>query len=409
MNSTTDILNLIKLEQKRQMEGMELIPSENYVSKDVLTALGSILTNKYSEGYPGHRYYGGQEVIDKIETAAIENCKTVFNVKFANVQPYSGSPANLAVYSALLEPGDTFLGMALAEGGHLTHGHKVSMTSHFFNAVQYGVDKAGYLDYSEIESLAKEHKPRVIVAGATAYPRIFDFKRFRSIADLVGAKLFVDMSHFAGLIAGGAHPSPFPYADVAMTTTHKTMRGPRGAVIVTNDEEIAAKVNKAIFPGLQGGPHDNNTAAKGICFAEALEPEFKLYAHNVVKNTQTLGKTLADGGIRLITGGTENHLLVADVTPLRISGRQAQELLDSVGMTVNKQMIPHDTRKPMDPSGIRLGGPAMTTRGFGEKEFELTGEWMLQTLKNPQDLALHKKIRTKVKELCLQFPLPNLR
>ncbi len=400
------ILELIQEELKRQNEGMELIPSENYVSQDVRTALGSILTNKYSEGYPGARYYGGQEIIDQIETEAIELCKKVFGVGFANVQPYSGSPANAAVYLALLQPGETFMGMELAQGGHLTHGFKNALPGKIFNPVLYGVGQDGFLDYDAIQKMAEECKPKLIVAGATSYPRIFDFKKFSEIAKSVGAYLFVDMAHFAGLVAGGAHPSPFPYADVASFTTHKTMRGPRGGTIVTNDAEIAIKVNKAVFPGLQGGPHDNNTAAKGICFAEALQPEFKTYAHNVVKNSKLLAERLHDGGLKVITDGTDNHLMVLDVTPLNITGKQAQELLDSIGITLNKQLIPHDTRKPSDPSGVRLGSPAMTTRGFAEREFIQTADWIIKTLKNPEDTALHQKIRQEVKELCLKHPVP---
>ncbi len=416
MSTSTDILSLIKLEQQRQTDGMELIPSENYVSKDVLTALGSVLTNKYSEGYPGARYYGGQEVVDQIEQQAIDLCKKLFNVQFVNVQPYSGTPANLAVYTALLQPSDTILSMALDMGGHLSHGFKITLPGKLYNVINYGVvseadhigpmGPIGHINYDEIERLAKQHKPKMIIAGGSAYSRIIDFPRFRKIADLVGALFFVDMAHIAGLVAAGAHPSPIPHADVVSSTTHKTLRGPRGGLIMTNNEEYAKKIAKAVFPGIQGGPHDNNTAAKAICFAEALKPEFKLYAKAVVKNAQTLANVLTNGGAKVISGGTDNHLMMVDVTPLGITGKQAQELLDTIGITVNKQMLPRDTRPAMDPSGIRLGSPAMTTRGFGQKEFEQTGKWILQTLKNPDGTDLHQKIRQEVRKLCQKHPLP---
>ncbi len=401
------IFRLIAAEKKRQQEGMELIPSENYVSRDVLKALGSILTNKYSEGYPGARYYGGQEVIDQIEQQAIDLCKKLFNVQFVNVQPYSGTPANLAVYTALLQPRDTILSMALDMGGHLSHGYKITLSGKLYSIVNYGVDEHGYIDYEQVEKLAHERKPKMIIAGGSAYSRIIDFKRFSRIAKSVGAIFFVDMAHIAGLIAGGAHPSPVGYADVISSTTHKTLRGPRGGLIMTNNEEYAKKIAKAVFPGLQGGPHDNNTAAKAICFAEALEPSFKTYAAQVVTNAQTLASVLEKGGVTIIAGGTDNHLMMADVTPLGLSGKQAQELLDSIGITVNKQMIPRDTRPAMDPSGIRLGSPAMTTRGFGEAEFRQTGEWILEVLKNVDNTALHQKIHQEVIKLCLKFPLPS--
>lgn len=424
MNIGTDILNLIKQEQVRQTDGMELIPSENYVSKNVLTALGSILTNKYSEGYPGARYYGGQEVIDRIEQTAIDLCKQLFKVQFVNVQPYSGTPANLAVYTALLEPGDTILSMALDMGGHLSHGFKITLPGKLYNVINYGVapeqertvltnmkglfsSLPGYLDYEEIEQLAKEHKPKMIIAGGSAYSRIIDFARFKKIADTVEALLFVDMAHIAGLVAAGVHPSPIMHADVVSSTTHKTLRGPRGGLIMTNNEEYAKKIAKAVFPGIQGGPHDNNTAAKAICFAEALKPDFTQYAKAVVKNAQTLARILTDGGAKVISGGTDNHLMMVDVTPLDITGKQAQELLDTIGITVNKQMLPRDTRPAMDPSGIRLGSPAMTTRGFGQKEFEQTGQWILETLKHPEDTNLHQNIRNNVRTLCQKFPLPS--
>jgi glycine hydroxymethyltransferase len=415
MNNIETILQYIALEKKRQTNGMELIPSENYVSVNVLKALGSILTNKYSEGYPGARYYGGQENIDLIESKAIELVTKLFKCNFANVQPYSGTPANLAVYNALLEPGDTILSMALDMGGHLSHGYKITLSGKIYHAINYGVkldgpDK-GFINYDQIESLAKEHKPKMIIAGGSAYPRIIDFERFSTIAKSVNALLFVDMAHIAGLVAGGAHPSPFPYADVVATTTHKTMRGPRGGVILTNNEDYAKAINKAVFPGMQGGPHDNNTAAKAICFAEALEPSFKKYAKNVVDNAKILAETinrsnLANNSI-IFSGGTDNHLLLVDVTPFGISGKTAQEILDTIHITVNKQMLPGDTRKPSDPSGIRLGSPAMTTRGFGKKEFTLVGKWIVEALSNPEDIKLHKKLAKEVTALCKQFTLPH--
>ncbi len=407
MTQSNKILSFINDEHTRQLEGMELIPSENYVSKDVLAALGSVLTNKYSEGYPGARYYGGQEVIDQIETEAIELCKKVFGAGFANVQPYSGSPANAEAYLALMQPGDTMMGMELAQGGHLTHGFKNALPGKIFNVVSYGVDENGLIDYEAVAKLAEEHKPKAIMTGATSYPRQIDFKKFRAIANSVGAYLMADIAHFAGLVVGGDHPHPFPYADVVTFTTHKTMRGPRGGAIITNNEELAVKVNKSVFPGMQGGPHDNNTAAKAICFAEALEPSFQQYSHNIIKNAKTLAKALSDGGLKLITGGTDNHLMMIDVTVLNMGGKQAQELLDTIGITANKQLIPHDTRKPSDPSGVRLGAPAMTTRGFGQAEFEQTGAWIVETLKNPDDISLHQKIREEVRMLCRKFPLPS--
>jgi glycine hydroxymethyltransferase len=415
MNNIETILHYIALEKKRQTNGMELIPSENYVSTNVLKALGSILTNKYSEGYPGARYYGGQENIDLIESKAIELVTSLFGCKFANVQPYSGTPANLAVYNALLEPGDVILSMALDMGGHLSHGYKITLSGKIYHAINYGVKldgpEKGYINYEQVEALAKEHKPKMIIAGGSAYPRIIDFVRFSKIAKSVNALLFVDMAHIAGLVAGGAHPSPFPYADVVATTTHKTMRGPRGGVILTNNEDYAKAINKAVFPGMQGGPHDNNTAAKAICFAEALEPSFNKYAKNVVDNAKILAETInkanTPNNSMVFSGGTDNHLLLVDVTPFGISGKTAQEILDTIHITVNKQMLPGDTRKPSDPSGIRLGSPAMTTRGFGKKEFTLVGKWIVNALANPEDIKLHKKLAKEVTALCKQFPLPH--
>ncbi len=407
INQISKIHDLIAEETKRQHEGMELIPSENYVSADVLRALGSVLTNKYSEGYPGARYYGGQEVIDQIEQKAIDLCKQLYSVEYVNVQPYSGTPANLAVYFALLSPGDTILAMALDMGGHLSHGFKITMSGKLYNVVNYGVGQDGYIDYDSITELAREHKPKMIIAGGSAYSRVIDFAKFKQAADSVGAILFVDMAHIAGLIAGGAHPTPIGIADVISSTTHKTLRGPRGGLIMTNNEEYAKKIAKAVFPGLQGGPHDNNTAAKAICFAEALDPSFKKYAEDVVKNAQIMARVLSNGGARIVSGGTDNHLMMVNVTPLNLSGKRAQELLDTIGITVNKQMLPYESRPANDPSGIRLGSPAMTTRGFGEAEFRQTASWIVETLKNPEDLKLHKKIRQEVRALCKKYPLPK--
>lgn len=407
MQHVNSILDLIQTEHKRQTEGMELIPSENYVSKNVLNALGSVLTNKYSEGYPGARYYGGQEVIDEVEQKAIDLCKKLFQVEFVNVQPYSGTPANLAVYTALLNPGDTILSMALDMGGHLSHGFKITLSGKLYTIVNYGVREDGYIDYAQVRQLAEQHKPKMIIAGGSAYSRIIDFKRFSQIARSVEALFFVDMAHIAGLVAGGVHPSPVPYADVVSSTTHKTLRGPRGGLIMTNSEESAKKIAKAVFPGLQGGPHDNNTAAKAICFAEALEPSFPKYTQGVVQNAQTLATELAKGGVKVITAGTDNHLMLVDVTPLNLGGKQAQELLDTIGITVNKQMLPYEVRSAADPSGIRLGSPAMTTRGFGEKEFRQIAAWILRALQNPDDHTIHQQIRNEVVNLCTLFPLPS--
>ncbi len=406
-NNISTIQGLIAQETKRQSEGMELIPSENYASLAVLQALGSVLTNKYSEGYPGKRYYGGQEVIDQIEQKAIDLCKQLFGVQYVNVQPYSGTPANLAVYTALLTTSDTILSMALDMGGHLSHGFKITLSGKLYTVVNYGVGPGGYIDYDMVAKLANEHKPKMIIAGGSAYSRIIDFAKFKQIAHKINAILFVDMAHIAGLVAGGAHPTPVGFADVISSTTHKTLRGPRGGLIMTNNEDYAKKIAKAVFPGLQGGPHDNNTAAKAICFAEALEENFKQYATRVVKNAQILAQKLSDGGMLIVSGGTDNHLMMVNVTPLNLSGGRAQELLDTIGITVNKQMLPYETRPANDPSGIRLGSPAMTTRGFGGKEFEQTGEWITNVLKNPDNINLHKTIRQNVIDLCLKFPLPS--
>ena len=374
------LARLIAQEAKRQDETLDLIPSENIVSRDVLAALGSSLTNKYSEGYAGKRYYAGNAVVDDVERLAIGRARKVFRLGpqwHVNVQPYSGSPANLAVYVALLTPGDTVMGMSLPFGGHLTHGWKVSVTGKFYRAVQYTVGRDGLLDFGAIRKLARKEKPKMIIAGATAYSRIIDFKKFSAIAREVGAYLMVDMAHIAGLVAGSAHPSPFPYADVVTTTTHKTLRGPRGAIIFANKNsqtakknniDIASAIDKAVFPGLQGGPHDNQTAAIAVALGEAMRPEFKRYARQIVKNARALASELKRLGFDIISGGTDNHLMLVDVTKFGISGREAQDRLENIGIVVNRNTIPYDTRSPFDPSGIRIGTPVLTTRGMKERE-----------------------------------------
>ena len=369
-----EIYTAIQDELKRQQENVELIASENIVSPAVLEAQGSILTNKYAEGYPNKRYYCGCQHIDKIEALAIERIKKLFHAEFANVQPHSGSQANMAVYGALLKPGDTILGMSLDAGGHLTHGAQVSISGKWFNSVQYGVKKdSGLIDYAEIESLAMQYKPKLIIAGCSAYPRQLDFARFRAIADKCGALLMVDMAHFAGLVASGLYPNPLDFADVVTTTTHKTLRGPRGGAILTNNADIAKKINSAVFPGMQGGPLEHVIAAKAVCFKEALEDGFKQYSKQVLENAQTLGQTLVKRGFKLVTGGTDTHLLLVDLTTKGISGKELTDALDSVHITANKNTIPFDPLPPTITSGIRLGTPAGTTRGFGSKEFEIIG------------------------------------
>jgi len=399
------VYGLIQLELARQREGVELIASENLVSVPVLEAMGSVLTNKYSEGFPRKRYYGGNEVIDQIEQLAIDRAKKLFGAEHVNVQPYSGSPANQAVYLALLDVGDTTMGMRLDQGGHLTHGHKVNFSGIQYNPVLYGVDpKTELLDYDVIERLAKENKPKMIEAGYTAYPRTIDFKRMREIADSVDAYLWVDMAHFAGLVAGGVHPSPVPYADVVTTTTHKTLRGPRGAMILCK-EEIGKKIDKAIFPGLQGGPHNHTTAGIAVCLGEALKPSFKEYAHNVVENARVLAKGLEVGKIRPVSGGTDTHLVLADLTSLDVSGKPAERALDKAAIYVNKNAIPNDTRSPWDPSGIRLGSPSVTSRGMGEKEMAVIAGAICRVVTSHDDDKLLAKVRTEILELCHSFPI----
>ncbi|HUO02944.1 MAG TPA: serine hydroxymethyltransferase [Rhizomicrobium sp.] len=408
-----EIAGVIAQELGRQREKIELIASENIVSKAVLEAQGSILTNKYAEGYPGKRYYGGCEYVDVIETLAIERAKKLFNCGFANVQPNSGSQMNQAVFLALLSPGDTFMGLDLAAGGHLTHGSPVNMSGKWFKPVPYGVRRDDHLlDMDEIAKSAREHKPKLIIAGGTAYSRIWDFKRFREIADEVGAYLMVDMAHFAGLVAGGAHPSPLPHAHVVTSTTHKSLRGPRGGLILTNDEAIAKKMNSAIFPGLQGGPLMHVIAAKAVAFHEALQPGFKIYAKNIVENARALAETLKEQGLDIVSGGTDNHLMLVDLRPKKATGKAAEKALDRAFITTNKNAIPYDPEKPFVTSGIRLGTPAGTTRGFGPAEFREIGKLIVEVVeglanKNHEDgdPAVEASVRTRVAELCRRFPI----
>ena len=402
-------------ELHRQQTQIELIASENIVSRAVLEAQGSVLTNKYAEGYPGKRYYGGCEFVDKAEMLAIERAKKLFGCHFANVQPNSGSQANQGVFLALLQPGDTFLGLSLASGGHLTHGAAPNLSGKWFKPVQYGVRQdTCQIDYDAVEKLAKEHKPKLIITGGSAYPRVIDFARFRQIADSVGALFMVDMAHFAGLVAAGAYPSPFPHAHVVTTTTHKTLRGPRGGMILTNDEDIAKKINSAIFPGLQGGPLMHVIAGKAVAFGEALQPSFKAYGKQVVENARALAAVLVERGCAIVTGGTDSHLMLVDLRPKKLTGKAAEESLERAGLTCNKNAIPFDPEKPMVTSGIRLGTPAGTTRGFGVAEFQKIGNLIGDVLDglavNPSDnSAAETKAREGVKELCARFPIyPSL-
>lgn len=405
-----EIFSALEEELHRQQEGIELIASENIVSLAVLRAQGSVLTNKYAEGYPGKRYYGGCEFVDKAEQIAIDRACKLFNCKFANVQPNSGSQANQGVFLALLQPGDTFLGMSLAAGGHLTHGAAPNMSGKWFKAVQYGVREADALiDYDEVERLAKEHKPKLIIAGGSAYCRVIDFASFRKIADSVGAYFMVDMAHYAGLIAAGAYPSPFPHAHAATTTTHKTLRGPRGGMILTSDEELAKKFNSAIFPGAQGGPLMHVIAAKAVAFGEALQPAFKQYGKQVIENARVLADTLVKRGVDIVTGGTDSHLMLVDLRPKKVTGKAAEESLERAGLTCNKNAIPFDPEKPFVTSGIRLGTPAGTTRGFGINEFKQIGELIGDVLdglaKGGDNSAVEAKVRAEVAELCKAFPI----
>lgn len=399
--------NALKNERKRQEENIELIASENYVSNDILELQGSILTNKYAEGYPDKRYYGGCEYIDIFEKQAINYAKELFKADYANVQPHSGSSANMAVYRALLNHGDKVMGMNLSNGGHLTHGHKLSFSGQDYEIVDYDVSSTTEkIDYNELEKRIIEEKPKMVIAGASAYSRIIDFKKFREICDKVGAYLMVDMAHIAGLVAVGLHPSPIPYAHVVTTTTHKTLRGPRGGLILTNDEEIAKKINKVVFPGIQGGPLMHVIAAKAQCFYEALQPEFKVYQEQVLKNIKVLADTLKEEGFKIISGGTDNHLILVDVkSGCGITGKDAQNLLDKIHITVNKNTIPNDTESPMISSGIRLGSPAMTTRGFKEEEFKMVGKIIAKALKNKDNQEVLDELSEEVISLTSKFPL----
>ncbi len=393
----------MKKELARQRRNLELIASENLVSPAVMAAMGSVLTNKYAEGYPGKRYYGGCECVDIVENIAIERAKKLFGAGYANVQAHSGAQANTAVYFALLEPGDTVLGMSLAHGGHLTHGSPVNLSGKYFNFVSYGLGDDETIDYDKVEALAKEHKPKLIVAGASAYPRIIDFPKLREIADSVGAYLMVDMAHIAGLVAAGVHPSPVPYAHITTTTTHKTLRGPRGGLILTNDEELAKKINKAVFPGIQGGPLMHVIAAKAVCFGEALKPEFKEYGKKVVANAQALAKGLVSRGFDLVSGGTDNHLMLVDLRPFDITGKELEHRLDEVYITVNKNAIPNDPQSPFITSGVRIGTPAVTSRGLGTDDMEKIAEFIYLTAKDFDSKA--DEIRAGVNEICAKYPL----
>ena len=400
-----EVFEAVMNETARQRSKIELIASENFVSETVMEANGTTLTNKYAEGYPSKRYYGGCEHVDVVENIAIERAKELFGAGYANVQPHSGAQANMAVFFALLTPGDTVLSMNLAHGGHLSHGSPVNMSGKYWNIVPYGVsEKDGRIDYDKVRALALESKPKLILAGASAYPRIIDFKKFREIADEVGAYLMVDMAHIAGLVAAGAHPSPVPYAHVTTTTTHKTLRGPRGGLILTNDEELAKKINKAIFPGIQGGPLMHTITAKAVCFGEALRPEFKAYAEQIVKNAAALAKGLTDAGFKLVSGGTDNHLMLVDLTGMKIStGKEAEHLLDEVGITCNKNAVPFDTQSPFVTSGLRLGTAAVTTRGFVEEDLTEVAKLIALILSDFEKNA--DEVRTRVNALCKKYPL----
>ncbi|HEX3600904.1 MAG TPA: serine hydroxymethyltransferase [Lacipirellulaceae bacterium] len=396
----------IESEIERQADGLEMIASENYTSPAVMQAAGSVLTNKYAEGYPGKRYYGGCEFVDVVEQLAIDRAKQLFGAEFANVQPHSGSQANTAIYLAALEPGDTVLGLDLAHGGHLTHGMKLNISGMLYHFISYGVTRdTNRIDFDQIASLAREHKPKLIVAGASAYPREIPHDKFAEIARGVGAKLMVDMAHYAGLVAAGLHNSPVPVADFVTTTTHKTLRGPRAGLCLAK-EEYGKTINSRVFPGIQGGPLMHIIAGKAICFAEALRPEFKTYARQIIDNAKALAEALLAGGLKLVSGGTDNHLMLVDVTSLGIGGKLAEQSLDRCGITVNKNMIPYDERKPVDPSGIRIGTPALTTRGMKAEQMRTIAGWILAALRAPEDEAKLNKIRGEIKDLCQQFPVP---
>ena len=401
-----DIWSAISQEVERQENGLEMIASENYTSPAVMQAVGSVLTNKYAEGYPGRRYYGGCEFVDIVENLARDRATELFGAEHANVQPHSGSQANAAVYLTAIEPGDTVLGLDLAHGGHLTHGMKLNISGKLYHFVHYGVDPTTHLlDFDQIVSLAREHKPKLIVAGASAYPREIPHARFAEIANEVGARLLVDMAHYAGLVAAGLHDNPVPVADFVTTTTHKTLRGPRGGMILCRQADLK-DIDRNLFPGTQGGPLMHVIAGKAVCYREALSEDFKQYARSIIENAKALAETLTEGGLRLVSGGTDNHLLLVDVTPLGLSGKPAEAALEKCGITVNMNMIPFDERKPMDPSGIRMGTPALTTRGMGTEEMKRVGLWVLAALRSADDPAALDQIRGEIVDLCAQYPVP---
>lgn len=401
-----DVWQAIANEIERQADGLEMIASENYTSPAVMQAAGSVLTNKYAEGYPSKRYYGGCQFVDVVEQLAIDRAKKLFGAEFANVQPHSGSQANTAIYLAELEPGDTVMGLDLAHGGHLTHGMKLNISGMLYHFISYGVTRdTNRLDFDQIAAKAREHKPKLIVAGASAYPREIPHDKFAEIAREVGAKLMVDMAHYAGLVAAGVHNNPVPVADFVTTTTHKTLRGPRSGLCLSK-EEYGKTINSRVFPGIQGGPLMHIIAGKAICFAEAMRPEFKKYGRQIINNAKALAEVLLAGGLKLVSGGTDNHLLLVDVTPLGIGGKLAEQALDRCGITINKNMIPFDERKPVDPSGIRVGTPALTTRGMGTGEMRTIGNWMLEALRAPEDETVLKRISGEIRTLCQQFPVP---
>ena len=402
------IKKLIEQEKIRQQETIEMIASENICSKEIREACGSVLTNKYAEGYPGKRYYSGCEVVDEIETIAIEKAKELFKCKYANVQPHSGSSANIIAYFSLLEPGDKILGMSLDSGGHLTHGFKLNFSGRIFESHSYGTDENGYLDYDAILKLAKVIKPKMIVCGASAYPRKIDFKRFREIADEVNAYLMADMAHIAGLVAVGLHESPLPYADIVTSTTHKTLRGPRGGLILTDKEEVGKKINKNTFPGFQGGPLEHIIAGKAICFEEALKPEFRTYQEQVLKNSKVLSEELQKYDFRLVTGGTDNHLVLVDLRNKNISGKKAQNVLEEINISVNKNGIPNDPQKPFITSGVRIGTPAITTRGFKEEEIRIVSDFINQAIADPDNQELKTNLKLKVIEMLKDYPVDKI-
>jgi glycine hydroxymethyltransferase len=402
----SEVWAAIAREIERQADGLEMIASENYTSPAVMQAAGSVLTNKYAEGYPGRRYYGGCQFVDVVEQLAIDRAKQLFGAQFVNVQPHSGSQANTAIYLSALEPGDTVLGLDLAHGGHLTHGMKLNISGMLYHFVSYGVTRDAHrIDFDQLARLAREHKPKLIVAGASAYPREIPHEKFAEIARGVGARLMVDMAHYAGLVAAGLHDNPVPVADFVTTTTHKTLRGPRAGLCLAR-EEYGKTINSRVFPGIQGGPLMHIIAAKAICFGEALQPEFKRYARKIIDNARILADVLLAGGLKLVSGGTDNHLLLADVTPLGVGGKLAEQTLERCGITVNKNLIPYDERKPVDPSGIRVGTPALTTRGMGTEEMRTIGGWILAALRAPTDDATLSRIRGDVSTLCKHFPVP---